>query len=224
MIRNYVGPAVLEIIDPSQFGTIPNLSTTQALISMMHTFASATDGTGAALRIVLLEYRKAFDLIDHQILLDEILSLLMPRGVARWVCDFLSNRFQRVKLSSDCFSEWGAIPYGVPGGTKLGHWLFLLMIDGLNPPDAPSWKYVDDTTLAAVVQRNGRGHTQKTVTDVEKWSNVNKLQLNADRCQEIIIDLAEEMHECDTITVNSQELELVSSAKVLGVTISNSLE
>ena len=148
----------------------------------------------------------------------------MPRGVARWVCDFLSNRFQRVKLYSDCFSEWGAVPYGVPKGTELGHWLFLLMINGLNPPDAPSRKYVDDTSLAALVQRNGRGHTQKTVTDVEKWSNVNKLQFNADRYQEIIIEPTEEKHQFDIITVNSQELELVSSAKVLGVTISNSLE
>ena len=190
VIRNYVGPAVLEIIDPNQFGATPNSSTTQALTSMMHTFASATDGTGAAVRIVLLDYRKAFDLIDHQILVNKILSLRMPRGVARWVCDFLSNRFQRVKLSNDCFSEWGTVPSDFPQGTKLGLWLFLLMINDLNPLDAHSWKYVDDTTLAEFVQRSGQSHMQKTVTDVEKWSNVNKLklQLNADKRHEMIID------------------------------------
>ena len=58
---------------------------------------------------------------------------------------------------------------------------------------------------------------QKTVTDVEKWSNVNKLQLNADKYHEMIIDFTKEKHQFDTITVDSQELELVSSAKVLGV-------
>ena len=222
VIRNYVCPAVLEIIDPNQSSAIPNSSTTQALISMMHTFASATDGTGAAVRIVLLDYRKAFDLIDHQILVDKILSLRMLRGVARWVCDFLSNRFQCVKLSNNCFSEWGTVPSGVPQGTKLGPWLFLLMINDFNPPDAHSWQYVDNTNLAEVVQRSSQSPMQKTVTDVEKWSNVNKLQLNADKCHQIIIDFTKEKYQFDTITLNSQELELVSSAKVLGVTISNS--
>ena len=126
----------------------------------------------------------------------------MPRGVARWVCDFLSNRFQRVKLSNDCFSEWGAVPSGVPQGTKLGPWLFLLMINDLNPSDAHSWKYVDDTNLAEVAQRTGQSHMQKTVTDVEKFSNVNKLQLNADKCHEMInIDFTKEKHQFDTITI-----------------------
>ena len=42
------------------------------------------------------------------------------RWVRVWVLDFLSDRKQRVKLSSDCLSEWGLVPAGVPQGTKLG--------------------------------------------------------------------------------------------------------
>ena len=83
IVKNYVGPAVLEIIDPNQFGAIPKSSTTQALISMMHAWTSATDGTGAAVRIIFLDYKKAFDLIDHRIFVDKVLSLRIPCGVAR---------------------------------------------------------------------------------------------------------------------------------------------
>ena len=66
---------------------------------MMHTWAQATDGTCSAVRVVCLDYRKAFDLVDHGILAAKILGLRIPRGIARWVCDFLMDRRQRVKLS-----------------------------------------------------------------------------------------------------------------------------
>ena len=130
---------------PNQFGTIPKSSTTRALTSMLHQWLEATDGAGAAVRVVLFDYRKAFDLIDHGILIQKILSLSIPRGVAQWVINFLTSCKQRIKLSSSCNSNWELMPAGVPQGTKLGPWLFLLMINDLRIPGVPTWKYVDDT-------------------------------------------------------------------------------
>ena len=53
---------------------IPKSLTAHALISMIDNWAQATDATGAAVRFVLLGYKKAFDLIDHQVLLQKIFS------------------------------------------------------------------------------------------------------------------------------------------------------
>jgi hypothetical protein len=75
IVSNYIAPAILKIIDPNQYGAIPKSSTTQALISMIHQWSKATDSSGAAVRVILYDYRKAFDLIDHNILIKKINDL-----------------------------------------------------------------------------------------------------------------------------------------------------
>jgi hypothetical protein len=78
VIEKFVAPAILKCIDPHQFGGIPRSSSTIALISMLHNWAKATDGTGNSVRVLLVDYRKAFDLIDHSILINKIRQLPIP--------------------------------------------------------------------------------------------------------------------------------------------------
>ena len=91
-------PAVSKIIDLSQFGGIPCSSATQELISMVHSWAKETDGTGCAVRVALFDYRKAFDLKDLHILAKKVSFLSMPLFVKRWVIEFLMNRQQLLLL------------------------------------------------------------------------------------------------------------------------------
>ena len=92
IVNAYVKPAVLEQIDPQQFGTIPRSSTTQALISMIHSWSESIDGNGSTTRVMLFDFRKAFDLINHHVLLHKMMSYNIPRHALAWITDFLTDR------------------------------------------------------------------------------------------------------------------------------------
>lgn len=65
---------------------------------MFHHWLRATDGSGASVRTALLDFRKAFDLVDHIILVGKLHTLGVKPTAINWIIDFLKDRKQRVKL------------------------------------------------------------------------------------------------------------------------------
>ena len=147
---------------------------------MFYNLYSATDGTGALARMVFFDFTKAFDLIDHHILVKKIHNLDLPPGIAGWLTSFLTNRQQRVKLPNNIFSDWAKVPAGVPQGTKLGPWFFALMINDIDI-DAPLWKYVDDSSILEIVPKHSSSNLQSLVDSFEIQCSANKFVLNRDK-------------------------------------------
>ena len=105
----------------------PKISQVVQVLKIYHKWSRSlsTDGNGATVRTLLFDYRKAFDLIDHSILIRKLRNQCkLPASIINWIIDFLSDRSQRIKFASKCFSNWGPFPTGVPQSTKLGPWLF----------------------------------------------------------------------------------------------------
>ena len=226
VIEKELRPTILSSIDPGQFGFIPGSSTTFALISMLHYWLCATDGNGATVRTALLDYRKAFDLVDHHLLIAKLFSLGVKPTIVNWIIDFLRNRQQRVKLNNNCYSSWLNVSAGVPQGTRLGPWLFLVMINDLKLPGGSfsMWKFADDTTVSEVVPSSGESSLQEAVNHISSWSHSNHFQLNPTKCKELIVCFQKIPPPYSPITIDGMQFQRVSSAKVLGVTISNDLK
>jgi hypothetical protein len=119
---------------------------------------------GSSVITVLLDYKKAFDLIDHKLLVAKLFSLGVKASIVNWIIDCLRNKWQRVKLNNHDYSDWQRVPAGVPQGTRLGPWLFLAMINDLTLPESSSmWKFADDTTISEVVPKLGESHLQHDI-------------------------------------------------------------
>ena len=132
------------------------------------------------MRVTLFDYQKAFDLIDHRILVQKLRKLDLPIEITNWIIDFLSDRSQRIKLSQGCYSEWGGVPSGVPQGTKLGPWLFLVLRNDLEINNVGNiWKYVDDTTTSEIVAKGAGSNSQIIANTVAhaQWSSENRVKL-----------------------------------------------
>ena len=90
MVHDYVKSAVLDVLDPSQYGAIPKSSTTQALIHMLDSWSKGTDANGAKVRAILFNYKTPFDLMDRRILVEKLSKLNLPTRIINWITDFLS--------------------------------------------------------------------------------------------------------------------------------------
>ena len=108
-------------MDPYQFGAMARCFTVHAFIEMMHELYSGTGNSRERndIQAVLVDYSKAFDRIHPTILLEKLQSFNIPTFLLCWICDFVSERTQRVKVGdvlSGILSVWRTVPQGTKHG------------------------------------------------------------------------------------------------------------
>ncbi len=156
-------------------------------------------------------------------LLSKLKTYDLPQWVFKWIKDFLTGRKkQRLKLNQSSYSDWANISAGAPQGTKLGPWL-LIMINDLKINNSNIWKFVDDTTLDEIVKKNEESRIQTLIDDLTRQISEDQFKLNA-KCRELQIGFCKPRAIFDPITVNAEVLEVVDSAKILGLNVSNNLK
>ena len=103
---------------------------------------------GEAVCAAFLDLRKAFDSLDHHILLQRLYDLNVSPAVLQWFKSYLSGKLHRVKRLGQ-YSEWRSMKGGIPQGSALGPLLFLIYMNSLPPQITQGLllQYADDTAL-----------------------------------------------------------------------------
>ena len=132
---------------PFQFGFRLNFSTNNALMSIVENIQTQLDD-GKYSAGVFVDLKKAFDTVDHNILLKK-LDYYGVRGIANeWFASYLKNRKQFVSIGGH-ISSTQVIQTGVPQGSVLGPLLFLLYVNDLNKSikNSRAYHFADDTNI-----------------------------------------------------------------------------
>ena len=103
---------------------------------------------GKNLVVIYLDFAKAYDRVDHSVLIGKIKALGFEAKIGEWISTFLIERTQSVKIDGT-LSEAKMIWSGVPQGSVLGPILFLIFIADIGmASNAVSWIYVDDSKVS----------------------------------------------------------------------------
>ena len=219
LLLKWVYICVKPQIDDRQFGGMAWTCTTDVLVEMLHKWYEATDATGNFVRVLFLDYMKAFDLINHDIVIDKLITMELPAHLVRLMAAFLLDREQRVKIG-DAVSRPGYPNGGIPQGTLSGPKHFLVHINDLRTP-CPIYKYVDDSTIFEICNQSRVFVIQDSASIIAQWSSSNEMRINTSKKNMVICFCKDRTYveSLPYIDINGTDIERVTQAKVLGGTI-----
>ena len=175
------------------------------------------------IRILLVDFSKAFGIVNHHTLLTKCTSLGLSNFIIKWLTSFLRQHKQRVKIGN-VKSDFTIINAGVPQGTTFGPIGLMHHINDLQTP-CGHVKYVDDCTISDKCSLYGHNRSLQTAsTEVAQWTANNKVALNYDKMNELSICFKRSSLDIPPLTINDRPIKQVKSTRLLGVTLTAGLK
>ena len=209
-----------------QFGFRPKHSTDYAILSIIDKVQKAVD-EGELSGGLFLDFSKASDTVDHDILIDK-LEYYGIRGIGKdWFTSYLKNRKQMVTVNG-ATSDLATVPCGIPQGSVLGPILFLLYINDFHKCSSllDFHLFADDANLfyrhrdIAIL----RQHINTELKNVNRWLCSNKLSLNIEKSSYVIFHPCQKKISSDfNLVIDDVCLKKERSIKYLGVYIDSNL-
>jgi len=175
---------------------------------------------------VFIDFSKAFDTVNHEILLRKLIKYGIRGKVHNWISDYLHDRKQFVSYNG-VSSSTGTISCGVPQGSILGPLLFILYINDMYKVSDKICPilYADDSNIFI----QGKNLLNMTLTlneelkKISYWIHANKLSLNVDKTKFILFKTKQKQVFTSQVMMNNKTIEQIHTIKFLGVVISSDL-
>ena len=134
--------------------------------------------------VAFIDFRKAFDSIDHQILLEKIASTGVIDASDKWFQSYLTN-WSQITIANNIASKPNNIRYGVSQGSILGPLLFLVFINYVSSSIRYSkhWRYADDAALymTGPCYQINQNNLQADLLSLFNWCHRNRLTINTNK-------------------------------------------
>lgn len=174
------------IVSPTQFGFLKGRSTSHAINSLLSQVISSLD-KGERCLGVFCDLSRAFDTVDHDILLTKLETYGVRDLPLNWFCSYLKGRSQCVRVShvsGTAISNSQPVSAGVPQGSILGPLLFLAYVNQLGTCiSSHVVQYADDTSVVVSSPSSGSASSklETTMNQLKHWFDENRLSLNINK-------------------------------------------
>lgn len=219
MIHSVLYRHIHKYLISDQYGFVKNRSTNTNLVLFASELMESVD-QGFQVDAVYTDFSKAFDKVNHRILLRKLYTFGLSGNLLEWCDSYLKNRPSQVVIDGVQSTPFIALS-GVPQGSVLGPLFFNIFINDIAKVIKHSkiYMFADDLKLTKIVSSDEESkNLQKDIDGLQEWCNKNKMYLNGKKCKHI--KFTKKRNKMVTeYSVAGSKLEEVTTIRDLGVTM-----